>query len=150
MTESAEHRSLVTRLERSVAAALRGNRSLRLWVDNQSSGRRPPTIGTLRPDLYALADSIEIIGEAKPPWDIESQRTAGQLRVFARYAAERRGCHLILAVHWTSAGTSAAIVRLSAGELWPVLRDRVHILDGVRPLRLPRRSFQDLTTSCYG
>ena len=148
MTESAEHRSLVTRLERSVAAVLRDDGTLRLWVDSQLRGGQPPTIGALRPDLYALADSLEIIGEAKPPWDIESQRTAGQLRVFSAYAADRPGCHLILAAHWTSAGTAAAVVRASAGGRWPALRNRVHILDGVRPLHLRGCSFRDATASC--
>ena len=98
----------------------------------------PPKINNHRPDLYATGSGLTIIGEAKPPWDVESARTELQLQAFTNYVELDGSRHLILAVNWISTATASAVIR-SLAQDWPSLKHRVHLLDGRRPLVLPTR-----------
>ena len=91
---------------------------------------------TIAPDLYATGSGLTIVGEAKPPWDVESARTELQLQSFTKYVEMDSSRHLILSVNWVSTATASAVIRSLARD-WPSLKHRVHFLDGRRPLVLP-------------
>jgi len=96
----------------------------------------PPEIDGYRPDLYAAAQRIVVVGEAKPPWDVESRRSELQLGAFLHFV-EREPCrHMALAVHWSTAATAKSVLRSIAYD-WPSVRGRVHILDGRYILAFP-------------
>lgn len=134
MTESAEHQGLVRRLQRAAITILPPD--VPLWLDGQPGAGRPWAIEGFRPDLYARYGDVELVGEAKPPWDLETRRTSTQLRAFSRYTASHPGSHLLLSVHWTTSALAVLVLRAAAAEHWRAVRSRVHIVDGVRPLRL--------------
>ena len=137
MTESLQHQGLVIRAVNAIFASLGEDQLTELLVDAPDKiYRSPPTIYGHRPDLYATGSGLTIIGEAKPPWDVESARTELQLAAFTKYVEMDCSRHLILAVNWVSAATANAVVR-SLAQDWPSLKHRVHILDGRRPLVLP-------------
>ena len=101
-----------------------------------STSNFPPIIHGHRPDLYAETNDILILGEAKPPRDLESARTERQLKTFMQYVEEKKSRHLLLAVHWSTAATANAVLRNLAHN-WRDVRDRIHILDGINELTLP-------------
>ena len=137
MAESRQHRVLVLRVVRAVCAATEHDQISELLADCPGAPYGAlPTIYGHRPDFYARASGLTIVGEAKPPWDIESARTEQQLAAFTKYVEMDCSRHLILSVNWVSAATANAVVR-SVAQDWPKLKQRVHILDGRRPLTLP-------------
>ena len=137
MAESLQHQGLVLRAVKAVCITMGDDRITKLLADLPSTPYgTPPTIHGHRPDLYATGSGLTIIGEAKPPWDVESARTELQLASFTKYVEMDCSRHLILAVNWVSAATANAVVR-SLAQDWPSLKHRVHILDGRRPLVLP-------------
>ena len=77
-----------------------------------------------------------VVGEAKPPWDVESPRSERQLKAFLRYVEQEQCRHMVLSVHWTTASTAQSVLR-SVSNNWPDVRSRVHILDGLKTLNLP-------------
>ena len=137
MAESAHHKGLVSRTVKAVRVALRTHGCFTCRVDGSpASDGLPPAIDGYRPDVFAVTERIIIIGEAKPPWDVESIRSEHQLRVFLHYVEEDPHRHMVLAVHWTTAATAKAVLRTIAND-WSKVRDRVHILDGRYILSLP-------------
>ena len=136
MTESAEHQDLVKRLERAAVALLPRDLAVPLWLDGQPSAGRPWAIEGFRPDLYARHGDLELVGEAKPPWDLRTRRTSTQLYAFSKYTASRSYCHLLLSVHWTTSALAVSLLRAAAAEHWKAVRRRAYIVDGVRPLEL--------------
>ena len=137
MAESLQHQGLVTRAVNAIFASLGEHQLTELLVDAPDKiYGSPPTIYGHRPDLYASTHHLTVIGEAKPPWDVESARTEFQLGAFTRYVEADTSRHLILAIHWVSTATISSVVRSLAKD-WPNLKHRVHILDGRLPLVLP-------------
>ena len=137
MAESRQHQGLVLRAAKAVRATVGEHQITELRVDSPDArDGAPPIIDGHRPDLYATAHGLIIIGEAKPPWDVESVRTELQLASFTRYVEVDCSRHLLLAVHWASSATASAVVR-SLAQDWESLKQRIHILDGRRPLILP-------------
>ena len=145
MAESRQHQGLVLRAVKAVRATVGDDKITELRADLLgASYGTPPTIYGRRPDLYATASGLTIIGEAKPPWDMESARTELQLASFTAYVEMHCSRHLILAVNWVSAATANAVVR-SLAQDWPSLKQRIHILDGQCPLVLPMKQKRHAT-----
>ena len=145
MTESLQHQGLVIRAVNAIFASLGEEQLTELLVDAPDKiYGSPPTIYGHRPDLYASTHHLTVIGEAKPPWDVESARTELQLSAFTKYVEADNSRHLILAVHWVSTATISSVLRSLATD-WPNLKHRVHILDGQCPLVLPVKQKQHAT-----
>ena len=70
--------------------------------------------------------------------DVESPRTERQLRAFLEHVEAHLSRHLVLAVHWTTAAAAKSVLRNIASN-WVAVRERVHVLDGVCPLTIPRK-----------
>lgn len=135
MAESALHKELVRRLHRAVSRALGPQAA---GIVDRGGGDRDPTwmIGGSHPDVRAIGAGLEVVGEAKPPSDLETLRSKMQVRTFMRYIERVGTAHLVLAVQWGSAPTAWNVLRRSARN-WNSVRDRVHVLDGSTDLALP-------------
>ena len=145
MTESNHHQGLVSRTAKAVRAALRGHGRFTCFVDGPAaSDGLPPVIDGYRPDVYATADHLVVVGEAKPPWDVETRRSEHQMGAFLHYVEQEPCRHMVLAVHWTSSATAKSVLRSIAFD-WPVVRGRVHILDGRYILTLPTKQEAHVT-----
>lgn len=139
MAESSLHQGLVSRAARAVRAALYRHGHFSIFVDGPpASDGLPPAINGHRPDLYATTQHIVVIGEAKPPWDVETKRSEYQLCAFLHYIEQEPWRHMVLAVHWTSSATARSVLRGFAFD-WQAVRRRVHILDGRYNLTLPMK-----------
>ena len=135
MAESKQHQYLVARLDRAVTAALGGCIPPVVRVDGKlSKGVAPRSIGGYRPDVYAFNRTITVVGEAKPPEDLETERSRRQLEAFVHFVEADLFRHLVLSVHWTSAVTARMLMQEAAQKK---TNTRFHVLDGVRPLMLP-------------
>ena len=134
MAESRQHQMLVSRIVNAVSMAL--DDTVMCLVDTAAnSDETPYMIGGFRPDVYATCASITVIGEAKTARDLESPRTARQLRAFLEYVVVHSSRHLVLAVHWANAATAKSVLRNAFSD-WGAVHGRVHILDGIYPLNL--------------
>ena len=139
MAESSHHQGLVSRAARAVRVALCGHGQFSCFVDgSQASDGLPPAIDGYRPDVYATTKHIVIVGEAKPPWDVETRRSEHQLSAFLNYVEQQPCRHMVLAVHWTSSATARSVLRSIAYD-WSAVSGRVHILDGRYILTLPAK-----------
>ena len=139
MAESEHHQGLVSRTARAVRAALCGHSQVTCFVDGlAASGGMPLAINGYRPDVYATSEHIVVVGEAKPPWDVETRRSEHQLGVFLHYVEQESCRHMVLAVHWSSSATARSILRSIAYD-WLAVRGRVHILDGRYILTFPAK-----------
>ena len=137
MAESSQHQGLVSRAARVVRTALHGHGHFSCFVDGSPAfDGQPPAIDRYRPDVYATTQHIVVVGEAKPPWDVETRRSEYQLRAFLRYVEQEPWRHMVLAVHWTTSATARSVLRSLAFD-WSAVRSRVHILDGRYILTLP-------------
>lgn len=137
MPESVQHRTLVSRIVRAIADVFHGRDDVLCLVDGTpDSDEVPHMIGGYRPDVYAFAGRIVVVGEAKPTWDVESARTQRQLQAFMAHVEANSCRHLVLAVDWTTAVTARSVLRNAASD-WSKVRGRVHLLDGVTRLSLP-------------
>ena len=139
MPESYHHQGLVSRAARAVRAALCGHGRFTCFVDGPpASDGVPPVIDGYRPDVYAATKQIVVVGEAKPPWDVETRRSEHQLGAFLHYVEQQPCRHMVLAVHWTSSATAKSVLRSIAYD-WSAVSGRVHILDGRYILSLPAK-----------
>ena len=139
MAESSHHQGLVSRAVKAVRAALCGHESLVCFADGSPvSDGFPPEIRGYRPDVYATAERIVVVGEAKPPWDVESTRSEHQLSAFLHFVEQEPCRHMVLAVHWSSSATAKSVLRSIAHD-WPSVRGRVHVLDGRYILTFPAK-----------
>ena len=142
MAESFQHQNLVKRIVKAVLPLIVGCDEAICFADGVSDTDGSPfLIGGFRPDVYAVGESIEIVGEAKPAWDVESLRTEKQLRSFLGYVEARSYRHLVLSVHWTSAKAAKCVLRNFASD-WLAVRERVHVLDGLTPLAIRRKELK--------
>ena len=139
MAESNHHQGLVLRAARAVRRALGEYGRFTCFVDGASlSDGMPPEINGYRPDVFACTERLVVVGEAKPPWDVETARSEEQLGAFLNYVERKRSRHMVLAVHWTSSATAKSVLKSIAND-WPAVRGRVHILDGRYHLTLPTK-----------
>ena len=124
---------------RAVREALCGQGHFLCFVDGlPSSEGSPPTIDGYRPDVYATSEHLIVVGEAKPPWDLERRRNEFQLSTFLHYVEREPRRHFVMAVHWTSYATARSILKSIAID-WASVRDRVHILDELHNLTFPAK-----------
>jgi hypothetical protein len=117
--ESALHVRLVERLITAVEERYSLHADLMVFADHHSFGRdRPPTIGVFTPDLFAsrVPSTFHVIGEAKTPSDLESDRSHRQLEAFLDHLALYPGSALILAVPWTTAPRARHILKRLRGD----------------------------------
>ena len=137
MAESKHHRHLVERAVFEIQCAIGQDKGFSCVADGVSTSLGvPPAISGYRPDIFATTDQITVVGEAKPPWDIESTRSEAQLATFMGFVERNARRHIVLAVHWSNSATGQGILR-SVAQDWNTVRDRVHIVDGQRRLNLP-------------
>lgn len=137
MSESREHQALVARLDRALAVALGRRRRPVIRVDGRhSKGVAPKIIDGYRPDIYAFDGTITVVGEAKPPNDLETRRSLQQILAFAAYIQKEPSRHLVLSVHWSSSVAARSLLRDAAQQI-NVTQARLHVLDGVNDLVLP-------------
>ena len=137
MAESSHHQGLVSRAARAVRTAIFQHGRFTFFVDGSpASDGLPPAIDGYRPDVYATTKHIVVVGEAKPPWDVETRRSEYQLSAFLHYVEQEPCRHMVLAVHWASSATAKSVLRSIALD-WTAVRGRVHILDGRHILTLP-------------
>ena len=145
MAESSHHQGLVSRAVKAVRAALCGHENLVCFADGAPvSDGFPPEIDGYRPDVYATTERIEVVGEAKPPWDVESTRSEHQLGAFLHFVEQEPCRHMVLAVHWSSSATAKSVLRSIAHD-WPSVRGRVHVLDGRYILTFPAKQESNAT-----
>ena len=139
MAESSHHQALVARSVEAVRSALSGHDRLVCFADGSHlSDGFPPEISGYRPDVYATTECIVVVGEAKPPWDVESRRSERQLGAFLTFVEENPCRHMVLAVHWSTSATAKSVLKSLAHD-WISVRDRVHILDGQYVLTFPSK-----------
>ena len=112
MVESSHHQGLVIRAVEAVRSALREDERLVCLADGSSvSDGFPPEIDGYRPDVYATTERIVVVGEAKPPWDVESRRSEHQLGAFLSYVEKSHSRHMVLAVHWSTSATAKSVLK---------------------------------------
>ena len=118
--ESLVHIRLVEHLIVHVRERHKPPRGLLLLADHRDFGLdRPPSVGGYLPDLFAsdLPATFEVIGEAKTPIDLETERSARQIRAFLDHLAVRRGSTFYLSVPpFTKARAQAVLGRLIRAE----------------------------------
>ena len=136
MAESALHKALVRRLERAVVEVL-GNDVRGICIVDRGGGYRDAAwmIGGSYPDVRAFGHGVEVIGEAKPPWDLGTEHTKRQLATYLRYLEQVDSAYLVLSVRWDSSPTARNALRVCARD-WTRVRDRVSVLDGDNRLTL--------------
>ena len=139
MAESSHHQGLVYRAVKAVRTALCDQGRFVCLADGSPvSDGFPPEIDGYRPDVYATTDRIVVVGEAKPPWDVESKRSEHQLAAFLHFVEQEPCRHMVLAVHWSSSATAKSVLRSIAHD-WTGVRGRVHVLDGRYILTFPAK-----------
>lgn len=130
--ESSLHTHLVERLLEVVRKEHRPPRGLLVLADHPSfGGNRPPSIGGFLPDVFAsdLPATFEVLGEAKTMPDLETERSARQLRAFLDHLCVRPGSMFYLAVPpFNAARARAFLLKLQTPLHAPV---KVRVIDGL-------------------
>lgn len=117
MGESQAHLELVQRLVEFAAWRLSSYRAVAVFSDLPPTPRRdkPPRIGGFRPDVFAtdVPTTIQLVGEAKTPADLEQQHTLLQLAAFLSHLRIRGGI-LVIAVPWAMRTVAQRLVQDTA------------------------------------
>ena len=111
--ESARHVRLVEALIRTVESRHQPPRGLLIFADHHRFGTdRPPTIGGFTPDLLAsdLPETFRVVGEAKTPADLETERSRRQVLAFLDHLALYAGSVFYLAVPILSAPRARSLL----------------------------------------
>lgn len=101
--ESAQHAALVARLITIIRGRHNAVTGTFMLADHHSFGNdRPPRIGGFTPDIFVsdLPDTFRVLGEAKTPGDLESDRSLRQIAAFLDHLALRQRSTFYLAVPW--------------------------------------------------
>jgi hypothetical protein len=112
--ESARHVLLVEALIRTVETRHKVHEDIMILADHHRFDRnRPPQLGGFTPDLLAhnLPITMRILGEAKTENDLESERSAQQLRAFLDHLSLYPNSTMYVAVPWTSAPRARGLLR---------------------------------------
>jgi hypothetical protein len=112
--ESAHHIRLVEVLIQTVERDHRPRGGLMVFADHHRFGAdRPPNIGGFQPDLFAsdVPSTFRILGEAKTPYDLETDRSRRQLMAFFDHLALYPGSRLYLAVPFLTAPRARYILK---------------------------------------
>lgn len=116
--ESALHAMLVDRLIGVVRNRHSCRRGLNLFADHQSTtGSRPWSIRGFTPDVIAgdLPETFQVLGEAKTPGDLESERSLRQLSAFIGHLSDHPCGFLYVAVPILYSGRAEAVIGSLAG-----------------------------------
>ena len=117
MPESITHMELVQKLFDYVRDVWMDGDGGQILLDDQEwpTSARPYTVNGHTPDLYARnhATGLLVIGEAKTPHDLETKRTAMQLRSFLSRCSEESHSVFILAVRWYMTASALNLIRLT-------------------------------------
>lgn len=129
--ESLHHVRLVEILIRHVELHFRPVGGLLLLADHHRfGGNRPGRIEGYTPDVVAsdLPTTFEIVGEAKTPADMDTERSKRQLQAFLDYLCVRPGSVFLLAVPPYVRPRAKAVLH----GIWQPAFDRVSvkIIDG--------------------
>ena len=130
--ESELHRRLVERLVDAVRRDHNPPRGLLVLADHPDFGAdRPPSIGGFLPDLFAsdLPATFEIIGEAKTVPDLETDRSARQLRGFLDHLCLRPRPFFYLTVPPFWGQRARSLLRSLQGPQHQVID--VRVIDGL-------------------
>lgn len=113
--ESAKHVFLVEKLIETIERQHRPPRGLMVFADHHRFGDdRPPTIGGYTPDVFAsdVPATFRVVGEAKTPSDLETERSRRQIIAFLDHLVLYKGSTLYLAVPYFAAPRARAILKL--------------------------------------
>ena len=117
--ESAHHVALVAHLINVIRDRHSAVAGMFMLADHHSFGRdRPSQIGGYTPDVFAsnIPDTFRVLGEAKTPDDLESQRSARQLTAFLDHLCLREGSTLYVAVPLFYVPRARMLIRSLRGE----------------------------------
>jgi hypothetical protein len=107
-------------------------RGLLLLADHHAFGtNRPPSISGFTPDLFAsdLPATFEVLGEAKTPLDLETERSVRQISAFLDHLAVRPESSFYLSVPaFSKARAQAFLNRLIRDQHRTI---RIEVVDGV-------------------
>lgn len=112
--ESSRHTRLVERLIAVVTSRHPVPNGMLLLADHYTFGAdRPPRIEGFMPDVFAsdVPETFRILGEAKTPADLESERSLRQIAVFLDHLALRQSATFYLAVPWHLVPRARGIIR---------------------------------------
>lgn len=112
--ESAQHVYLVETLIEMVESRHRPSRGLMVFADHHRFGSdRPPTIGGFMPDVFAsdVPATFRVIGEAKTPSDLETERSRRQILAFLDHLALYEGSTFYLAVPYFTAPRARFVLK---------------------------------------
>lgn len=112
--ESARHVRLVEMLIEAVRNRHRPPRGLVVFADHHGfGGDRPLPISGFTPDVFAsdVPATFRVVGEAKTPADLETERSRRQLLAFLDHLALYSGSAFYLAVPFPSAPRARALLR---------------------------------------
>lgn len=112
--ESSLHSSLVERLIAVVTSRHSAPRGMLVLADHHDFGDdRPPQIGGFTPDVFAcdVPETFRVLGEAKTPGDLESERSLRQIAAFLDHLSLRAPSTLYVAVPWRFVPRAQGIVR---------------------------------------
>lgn len=101
--ESGHHSALVERLITVIQTRHSAPRGMLVLADHRAFGDdRPPQIGGFTPDVFAsdVPETFRVLGEAKTPVDLESERSSRQIAAFLDHLSLRGSATLYLAVPW--------------------------------------------------
>lgn len=114
MAESDLHKELVNAMYQWISFQWFNGDSWQVFVDDgdAKTGPRPPAVQGHRPDVYGRLHGSTgvIIGEAKTPRDLETQRSQDQLSAYLRYCADSNDSCLVVAVPWTHVAAARALL----------------------------------------
>jgi len=108
----------------------RHHSNIMVYADHHRFGEnRPFQIGGFTPDVYActVPDAVRIVGEAKTPGDLESERSARQLAAFADHLALYENSLLLIAVPWRAAPAARSLARQLRTPERAALQIEVHV-----------------------
>ena len=116
--ETLRHIRLVEALIDLVEQRHQGNRQLIVFADHRQFGEnRPPLLGGFTPDVYAqdLPVTLRVVGEAKTEADLDSDRSAMQLRGFLDHLALYENSTMYVAVPWIAAPRAWSLLKSLRG-----------------------------------
>lgn len=112
--ESSRHSVLVERLIAVVKSKHSAPRGMLILADHRAFGDdRPPQIGGFTPDVFAsdVPETFRVLGEAKTPGDLESERSFRQIAAFLDHLSLRAPSTFYLAVPWLFVPRAQYLIR---------------------------------------
>lgn len=112
--ETPRHVLLVEALIETVEVRYPVSNGIMILADHHRFGRnRPPQLGGFTPDLFAynLPTTMRVVGEAKTEDDLDTERSALQLRAFLDHLSLYPSSTMYLAVPWASAPRARGLLR---------------------------------------